>query len=55
MEEFLTDHGLVLFKFTTFCKTTLENMGSLLPWKRNLEAGLMWKITWLGHCHVLTI
>jgi len=27
----------------------------LLPWKWNLQAGLMWKMTWSVHHHVLII
>jgi len=26
----------------------------LLPWKRNLEVGLMWKMTWFVLCEIFT-
>jgi len=38
MEEFLTGHGLVLLKLSTFYKVTLEDRGSCCH-EQNLEAG----------------
>ena len=53
-EEFLTGHGLVLLNWVRLARQTSKT-ALLLPWKQNLEAGLMWKKTWSVHNHVLSL
>jgi len=45
---------VVLLKLGMFSKMNLKQ-GLLLPWKQNLEAGLMWKMSWSVHYHVLSL
>jgi len=50
-EEFLTGHALIAVEYVVQDDSRQQRF--LLPWKRNLAAGLMWKRT--VHYHVLSL